>query len=527
MRINNLFRIKTLGARTTWRMVPILMVVAIGLSACSAFQAPVPVQTGGNSAIPTGVVPAATMEDPAEYFTPDNMSQAAATQISTGMADAMEAQEYGTPVTTQMADNTDIPATGNASPKAYVGLFKDNAVAVLDTVANKVLKTIPVPTGPHGMAIAPDGRWVYVSSDGDSKVSVIDTQSDTIVKSIEVGQAPHGLALTSDGRTLLAAVFGASQVAFIDTASGQVTGQVSVPSPHNIAIRPDDHTAYVAAQKQGAAGLAVIDLPSKSQIAFLPLDKAPRALSFSPDGKQLYFTQAGVDMVQALDPATNQITARIDVGASPHHPLFDPDPKASMALVVAQGPGEVDFIDTQSNVAFFNLPTGQMPHWIAIDSRGTTALVTNEGSNTVSVIDLNKFTVTATIPVGNGPRKLVVQPGQPMMAHKDAADAMDMRTLAAPPASSATVAPAAPLANSVLISGMAFSSANITIKAGQTVTWTNRDAIPHTVTSDQAFWDSSPVPPGGSFSQTFTQPGTYAYHCTLHPFMTGQVTVTP
>src|SRR5260221_3836802 len=62
-----------------------------------------------------------------------------------------------------------------AVPKAYVGLFKDNAVAVIDTGTNTVLKTILVPTGPHGIVITPDGLNVYVSSDGDSKVSVINT----------------------------------------------------------------------------------------------------------------------------------------------------------------------------------------------------------------------------------------------------------------------------------------------------------------------------------------------------------------
>ena len=60
-----------------------------------------------------------------------------------------------------------------AAPKAYVALFKDDAVAVLDTAQNKVVGTIPVPRGPHGLVITPDGRKVYVSSDGASTVSVI------------------------------------------------------------------------------------------------------------------------------------------------------------------------------------------------------------------------------------------------------------------------------------------------------------------------------------------------------------------
>src|SRR5262252_5468818 len=81
-------------------------------------------------------------------------------------------------------------AEAAAAPKAYVGLFKDNAIAVLDTGGNRVQGTIPVPQGPHGIVITPDGRKVYVSSDGASTVSVIDTQTDTVVKSIEMGPTP-------------------------------------------------------------------------------------------------------------------------------------------------------------------------------------------------------------------------------------------------------------------------------------------------------------------------------------------------
>jgi YVTN family beta-propeller protein len=85
------------------------------------------------------------------------------------------------------------------APKAYVGLFKDDAVAVLATGQNKVLATIPVPKGPHGLVVTPDGRKVYVSSDGASTVSVIDTATDRVGASIEVGQIPMVLRSRATG----------------------------------------------------------------------------------------------------------------------------------------------------------------------------------------------------------------------------------------------------------------------------------------------------------------------------------------
>src|SRR6266496_1941628 len=77
-----------------------------------------------------------------------------------------------------------IAAQDTPAPKAYVGNFTDNTVGVIDTATNMVIGTIPVPVGPHGMVITPDGHWLYVSSDGDTKVSVIDTSSDTVTATI-------------------------------------------------------------------------------------------------------------------------------------------------------------------------------------------------------------------------------------------------------------------------------------------------------------------------------------------------------
>src|SRR5512147_2185380 len=76
-----------------------------------------------------------------------------------------------------------------AGPKAYVGNFKDNTVSVIDTSAGKVVTTIPIAAGPHGMVIAPDGRRLFVSSDGASTISVIDTVVDRITGTVEVGKS--------------------------------------------------------------------------------------------------------------------------------------------------------------------------------------------------------------------------------------------------------------------------------------------------------------------------------------------------
>ncbi len=81
----------------------------------------------------------------------------------------------------------------------------------------------------------------------------------------------------------------------------------------------------------------------------------------------------------------------------------------------------------------------------------------------------------------------------------------------------------------IAIKGFAFSPSSITVKKGDTVTWTNDDSASHTVTTKgtnpQSF-DSGTLANGKSFSHTFTAVGTYTYICSFHSSMIGIVTVT-
>lgn len=84
---------------------------------------------------------------------------------------------------------------------------------------------------------------------------------------------------------------------------------------------------------------------------------------------------------------------------------------------------------------------------------------------------------------------------------------------------------ALPTTGSVAITGNRFTPGSITIAVGGTVTWTNNDTVPHTVTADDGSFDSGLMRRGGTWSKTFTAPGTYTYFCSLHPEMTATVVV--
>ena len=97
--------------------------------------------------------------------------------------------------------------------------------------------------------------------------------------------------------------------------------------------------------------------------------------------------------------------------------------------------------------------------------------------------------------------------------------------LGARPAGVAARALPTPATMTVAIDNFAFGPTDLTVAAGTTVTWTNRDDIPHTVVSTEKVFKSKVLDTDEKFSFTFSTPGIYPYFCSIHPKMTGKVVV--
>jgi YVTN family beta-propeller protein len=387
-----------------------------------------------------------------------------------------------------------------ADLKAYVGNFKDSTVSVVDIASGRVLATLAVAAGPDGMVATPDGASVYVAGSGGTAVSVIDAAQDRVVRTIEVGSGPQGLAVVSGGRQVLVAVNGDDRIGFIDVASGTVTGTVPVPKPHTIAVRADGARADVASQQPGHFAVLVVDLAARQVVNRIALDKPPRDLEFSHDGTAIYLTLAGVPALQVIDPAQDRIVAQVPTGVSPH--VAQHFAGMAQGVAVVQGPGELELFDPATRALVRSIPVGRQPHWMDITPDARLMAVSNEGDNTLSLVDLASGDAR-TVPVGSAPRKVVVRHVSTHDAKNGAGEVV------------------------VSIANFAFMPMELAITQGQTVRWSNDDGAPHGL----AFKDGAPgeslLLPGKSFSRRFDQPGSYDYVCSVHPYMTARVVVRP
>jgi plastocyanin len=113
-------------------------------------------------------------------------------------------------------------------------------------------------------------------------------------------------------------------------------------------------------------------------------------------------------------------------------------------------------------------------------------------------------------------------PGMPGMSGMPSMSDMPAGTDASTTGSSAPVA-----GNAVSIDNFAFVPATLTVAAGATVTWTNRDEEPHTVAANDGSFHSPGMDSQATYSHTFPTAGKFHYVCSIHPFMHATVVVTP
>ncbi len=79
--------------------------------------------------------------------------------------------------------------------------------------------------------------------------------------------------------------------------------------------------------------------------------------------------------------------------------------------------------------------------------------------------------------------------------------------------------------NAVSIQNYAFSPSTLTVSSGTTITWTNTDSVSHNLVSDSGAFESPTIANGQTYSYTFNTPGTYSYHCGIHPSMKATIVV--
>jgi YVTN family beta-propeller protein len=287
--------------------------------------------------------------------------------------------------------------------KAYIPNDISGTVSVISTANNQVVDTIPVGSGPEGVAVTPDGSKVYVANQAANTVAVIATDTNNVISIIPVGNTPVGVAVTPDGSTVYVANQGSNNVSVIATATNTVVGS-AIPvgsGPDGVAVSPDGSKVYVA--NEFDATVSVIATGTNTVIGNPILAGAGVGIAVTPDGSTVYVAIQTGSAVSVIDTATNTLVAILSVGSQPTGVAVTPD--GSTVYVANLGSGTVSVIATATNTIVGSaINVGGGPTGVAVTPDGSKVYVVNEGAGSVSVIDTATNTVVGSpIAVGSQP----------------------------------------------------------------------------------------------------------------------------
>jgi YVTN family beta-propeller protein len=173
-----------------------------------------------------------------------------------------------------------------------------------DAVANAVVAQIEPTRGFSGLSITPDGSTLYAPALLGNTIFAISTETRAIAEQLTF---PYPAAffdfVGSPAPTALVA--GNAGLAFVDTFDANIKGSAPVgQAPQHVVRSLDNNAAYVS--NAGNNSISVVDVPTRSTTATIPLADAPEGLALSPDGRRLFAT-TGTN-ISAIDTATHAVT---------------------------------------------------------------------------------------------------------------------------------------------------------------------------------------------------------------------------
>ena len=255
------------------------------------------------------------------------------------------------------------------------------------------------------MQVSPDGKSVWVVSGHGSKAIMIDGATYTPHGSVQTGNHPAHIIVSLDGKRVYVTNGEDNSVSIIDVKTMKPIREIPVGQyPHGLRPSPDGKRVFVA--NINSDTLSVIDTASETKIADIPVGKKPVQVAFSPDGKFVYASLNGENALVKVDVKKLAVVGKVKVGVGPVQVAATPD--NTRVVVANQGTEQqpsttVSVVDVQTFSVIDTVETGKGAHGVVIDPSGAYAYVTNIYGNDISVIDLSIRKTIAKIPTGNKP----------------------------------------------------------------------------------------------------------------------------
>ena len=208
-----------------------------------------------------------------------------------------------------------------AGTGAAVAVTSPTGASPAGTASGAIVATIPVGHEPEGVRVAPNGKWVIVTSETDSTISIIDTSSLQVLRTVSVGLRPRDLAFTPD-----------STVAYVSGEGDASLSRVSIPAgapvtrvlqlrpqarPMGVVFDAVRRRLYVTTGHGGTVAVVEQQGDGAKLLKEIPVGARPWGIALSHDGRRLYTANGSSNDVTIVDTSSLSVLKKVPVGKGP------------------------------------------------------------------------------------------------------------------------------------------------------------------------------------------------------------------
>lgn len=297
-----------------------------------------------------------------------------------------------------------------------IGNKGEDSVSFVDLENGREIARPASGKNPHEIALSPDQKQVAVVSYGENNIDIFEVASRAVVQKIDLGSNanPHGLVWLSDDR-ILATTEGSDSIIIL-SAADESGGRVlrSIPTgqkgSHMLAVDQAGEYAYVANLQ--SATMSKIDLIQGKKIIDVATGTGTEGIAITPDGKEIYVSARGENMVTIWDSATMEKLDTIGVGNFPLRIIISPDGKYAVTSNLQDG--SLSVIDTHSRkvertiLVSGQAAAAQVTILFSVDGKRIYAAET--GINHIAEIDFETGEILGRLPAGEDGDGLAIAP---------------------------------------------------------------------------------------------------------------------
>lgn len=316
-----------------------------------------------------------------------------------------------------------IGATANGVAAQNVRLYVDdsggNDIAVVDLATHKKIDDITVGEQPHGLAVQADGRRLFTTVESDNTLRIIDTAKDQVVATVVLTGRPNQCAVTPDGKYVVVPIRDANSADIVDVAQRRVVKVLPVKLPHNAVDAGSDR--YVFVSSMGADEVNLVDLDKMEYAAHIPVGGVPRPYVVSRDGRTMYVALSYLHGFAIVSVPERKMIRKVQMPAVHQHPKerpYEPSNTLTHGLALSSDGRELwvtslldnclYIYDVKSGKVAGSVPVGDGPNWVAFSPDGKYVVVSNAGSDDVSIIDAPGRREVARVKTGRIPKRVVI-----------------------------------------------------------------------------------------------------------------------